>query len=94
MQLVIELEENVYDAMKNCATNTKHRSDKHLLGILWNSIVNGTPLPKHGDLKDYDTLDDTVVRLNSEGWQITRNEYKLIDRVVFEMPTLIETDEE
>lgn len=87
IQIVIDISKDVYYRCKN-----------ERVGLLpfdvpevCYAIQNGKVLPKHGDLKDYDTLDDTVVRLNSEGWQITRNEYKLIDRVVFEMPTLIET---
>ena len=39
-------------------------------------------------LIDADTLDETVWRLNAEGWEITRGEYKRIDAVVFEMPTV------
>ena len=36
---------------------------------------------------DADALDDTVQRLNEQGWQITRGDYKRIDSVLFEMPT-------
>lgn len=39
-------------------------------------------------LIDADKLDDTIMRLNEEGWEITRAEYKRIDGVVFEMPTV------
>lgn len=50
-------------------------------------------LPKgHGDLKDYNTLDDTIARLNEQGWGVTRYEYKRISGVLFEMPTIIEAD--
>lgn len=38
-------------------------------------------------LVDIDKLDDTIVRLNQDGWDITRNEYKRIADVLFEMPT-------
>lgn len=33
-----------------------------------------------------DDLDDTVLRLNNDGWGITRNEHKLISNVLYEMP--------
>lgn len=34
---------------------------------------------------DYRDLDDTIMRLNEQGWEITRYEYKRIDGVLFEM---------
>lgn len=37
---------------------------------------------------DANKLDDVVVRLNSQDWQITRGEYKLINRVLFEFPSV------
>ena len=39
-------------------------------------------------LIDADALDKTVQRLNEMGWGITRDDYKRIDRVLFEMPTI------
>lgn len=40
-------------------------------------------------LIDADALDDVVMRLNAEGDSgITRSEYKLIDSVLFEFPTV------
>ena len=36
---------------------------------------------------DADTLDETVQRLNEQGWHITRIDYKRMDSVLFEMPT-------
>ena len=36
---------------------------------------------------DADMFDDTVLTLNERGWNITRGEYKLMDGVLFEMPT-------
>ena len=33
-----------------------------------------------------DDLDDTILRLNNDGWEITRHEYKLISNVLYEMP--------
>ena len=39
-------------------------------------------------LIDADKLNDVIQRLNDKGWGITRKEYKLIDRVLFEFPTV------
>lgn len=36
---------------------------------------------------DADVFDDTVQRLNEQGWNITNIDYKRMDRVLFEMPT-------
>lgn len=35
---------------------------------------------------DAEQLEDVVAELNSKGWGITRGEFKLIDRVLFEFP--------
>lgn len=39
-------------------------------------------------LIDADALDDVVTRLNAENWGITVSDYKMIDRVMFEFPTV------
>ena len=39
-------------------------------------------------LIDADALETVITQLNENGWEITRNEYKLIDRVLFEIPTI------
>ena len=61
-------------------------------------------VPDHGDLVDRGALEDTVLRLNfpeeypsddvAESWEITRNQYKMIDNVLFQMPTVIPADKE
>lgn len=43
------------------------------------------------DLIDRNQLDEVCSRLNENGWGITRNEYKLIDRVLFEFPSAEKT---
>lgn len=43
-------------------------------------------------LIDADSLDNTIHRLNEQGWDITRSEYKRIDGVVFEMPTVCDIE--
>ena len=40
---------------------------------------------KRGYIKEAD-LDDTILRLNNDGWEITSNERKLISNVIYEMP--------
>ena len=37
---------------------------------------------------DADTLDDVVQSLNEKNWGITRADYKMIDAVIFEFPTV------
>ena len=39
-------------------------------------------------LKDYDILDTHILELNEKGWDIRRVDYKLINNVMFEMPTI------
>ena len=39
-------------------------------------------------LIDADALETVITQLNENGWEITRGEYKLIDSVLFEMPTI------
>lgn len=39
-------------------------------------------------LIDADALETVITQLNENGWEITRGEYKLIDNVLFEMPTV------
>ena len=35
-----------------------------------------------------DVLDEIITTLNEQGWSITRSEYKLINSVLFEFPTI------
>ncbi len=39
-------------------------------------------------LIDADNLENVVLQLNKEGWAITRVEYKHLDNVIFEFPTI------
>ena len=60
------------------------------LGIAWVKVQRlpfVTTQQKGGSMRliNYDDLDATIQRLNEEGWNITRNDYKLIDNVLFEM---------
>jgi len=52
MKIVIDIPDNIYDAIKSAQTIVSgQRSGKTLLQILVSSVENGTPLPKnHGDL--------------------------------------------
>lgn len=51
------------------------------------------PVQPHGRLIDADKLDDVCVRLNSEDWGITVGEHKLLDRVLFEFPTVLPAEQ-
>lgn len=50
------------------------------------------PTP-HGRLIDTDALDETILKINSQEAYITRNDYKLIENVLFEMSTILEAEE-
>lgn len=39
-------------------------------------------------LKDYDILSAHILDLNEQGWDIRRVDYKLIDNVMYSMPTI------
>lgn len=39
-------------------------------------------------LIDADALDNIVLRLNEEGRTVTRSEYKTLDSIIFEFPTI------
>lgn len=85
MQLVIEITKEHYEEMI--------RKSKKSIGYC-TMIARGIPLPeKHGRLIDADSQDDVISRLNENGWEITRADYKLIDNVLFEFPTIIEATE-
>ena len=63
MQIVINIEDNLYDAINTEFYINGMRSGKTLLQKLVNSVRNGTPLPKgHGRLIDGD---DALDRLDS-----------------------------
>lgn len=65
-----------------------------LIERIFKSVSNGKRVPDfHGDLVDRSSLDDVVLRLNNSGYDITRQEYKLIDAVLFNFPTIISPDQ-
>lgn len=51
-------------------------------------------LPPHGRLIDADAVQETVLKLVEGGWDITRNDYKRMDGILFECPTIIEAEGE
>lgn len=63
MKIVIDVPDNIYDAIKSAQTIVSgQRSGKTLLQILVSSVENGTPLPKgHGRLGDLDALETEIV---------------------------------
>ena len=83
IDIIVSIDEDYYKILKDDV----EKGMDYLPCVL---IAKGIPLPKnHGDLKDYSQLDDHIWKLNSNGYEITRYEYKLIDNVMFEMPTII-----
>ena len=85
-------EKVIDDAFKTNGTNYEMQEGIELVRVE-EPEQKKVSLPKeHGDLKDYNTLDDTIARLNEQGWGVTRYEYKRISDVLFEMPTIIEAD--
>jgi len=51
-------------------------------------------VPAHGRLIDADAVQETVLKLVEDGWNITRNDYKRMDNILFECPTIIPADKE
>lgn len=82
MKLMIDIPDNIYDAIKEAQTIISgQRSGKTLLQILVNSVENGTPLPKeHGRLIDADVLVDGM-----------EDDYELCE-LVNSTPTIIEAE--
>ena len=88
MQIVIDIPEEQYNSRDYRVALISNIGEITYIG-------KGTPLPKgHGRLIDADVLDDVIMQMNANGAQITRYEYKVIDNVLFEMPTIIEADKE
>ena len=52
----------------------------------WSCVFEDKSGDTEGEYIKIDDLDDTVLRLNNDGWEITRNEHKLISNVLYEMP--------
>lgn len=46
----------------------------------------------HGRLIDADKLKDVCFDLNNNRWEITRTDYKRINNVLFNFPTVIESE--
>ena len=104
MQIVIDIPEHIYDAIKKAQEMVSgQRSGKTLLQILVNSIENGTPLPKgHGRLIDADYLKDVILLHSYHGNNKNivpysdRKGYRLrqreIDEGIVNAPTILEAD--
>ena len=52
----------------------------------WSCVFEEKSGDTEGKYIKIDDLDDTILRLNNDGWEITRNEHKLISNVLYEMP--------
>lgn len=87
MQIVINIKDSTYEAIKNeyCILPPQ----KGLLKILWDAIRNGTPLPKgHGRIADMDEAIKCIEEVEGEDaiWAISLIEWACGKR------TLIEAD--
>ena len=52
----------------------------------WSCVFEEKDDSGEGKYIKIDDLGDTVLRLNNDGWGITRNEHTLISNVLYEMP--------
>ena len=87
MQIVIELNEELYDYMKSLPFNT----------ILETIVLNGTPLPKgHGDLIDKDKLYRYIKEMCNQYGKptIDYESGKSIMELIKNMSVIIEADKE
>lgn len=100
MQIVIDIDEEIYNHMKERFMYGYADTE---LGKVGFAVRNGIPLPKgHGDLVDRGMQDDVIIRLNKDviirlnkdDWQITMGEYKKFDRILFEFPVVIPADKD
>ena len=92
MQIVIDMHEKDYQAVKN----------GHIPFSVLDAIIKGTPLPKgHGRLKDADEIAKSIEAMR-DGWDCYGNEYEAgkwdsydiaLDEVM-DAPTIIEADKE
>lgn len=48
--------------------------------------ISALSVPEKGEYIKIDDLDDTILHLNNDGWEITRSERKVIRNVLYEMP--------
>jgi hypothetical protein len=85
MQIVIDIDENLYTRLFDMSANTMRD-----MRAACSTIRNGTPLPKsHGRLIDADVIDNNI-------YDLTRSmdlNYGQISEVVDTAPTIIEADE-
>ena len=82
MQIVIDIDENIYQKIKETYTVISGRKNgKRIDYILFNAVYNGTPLPKgHGRL--FDERD------------VVNGNYEVIGNRIYGLDTLLEDDKE
>ena len=90
MKLVIEIDENIYNALQT--KEYEHYSISNIyrfINAIWNVIKHGTPLPKgHGDLVDVNTIN-----LYEEDFYDGADYVRAINAIT-NAPTIIEADKE
>lgn len=95
MQIVIDIPENIYEAIKDSKSIflNGQRNGKTLLSILVSGVWNGIPLPKgYGRLIDANAL---VRKAYKEAQGMTNNNFGVeVEWLVDKSPTIIEADKE
>lgn len=81
MQIVIKIHEKDYQAMKN----------GHIPFSVYDVIMNGTPLPEHGDLKDVNDIWNNIPDVNALTNHFTTYD---IQHFIDNAPTIIEAEKE
>ena len=90
MQIIIDIDEDIYLDMKECNFNFAGELVKRYRSTIASAIISGTPLPNgHGDLKDVNDLLNYAVDVSdsvSYEWKAV-----YVDDIL-DAPTIIEAD--
>lgn len=92
MQIVIDIDEDLYDHIKNSyILCSGMRTGKSFIAVIFNAIANGTSLPKgHGRLIDADKLHHCECKGNFSECDTCLDDD--LCNLVNEAPTIIEAD--
>jgi hypothetical protein len=86
MQIVIDIPEVFYEALKNTEKIVSgQRSGKTLMSVIYSAVANGTPLPKgHGRLIDADEILNHAHIEEDEDGDIFVKKWYCIEKDVFD----------
>lgn len=69
MQMVIDIPDDIHEALRKCAIISGQRSGKTLMSVIFNAVANGILLPEHhGKLIDADELSKRLQELADDEW--------------------------